>query len=113
MPPIEIDKRSRSAFSPALPTAMTMRPQLGSPAESAVLTSGELPIASPIRRAARAVAAPVTSIVTNFCAPLPVTCDLWGKCDKHRIERAAKTREPPIGRTQYRAVWCLLRGAEE
>ena len=46
-PPTEIASRSRSAFSPALPTAMTMRPQLASPAASAVLTSGELPIGKP------------------------------------------------------------------
>jgi hypothetical protein len=44
-------ERSRSAGSPALPTAMTTRPQLASSPAMAVLTSGELAIDRPTRRA--------------------------------------------------------------
>ena len=73
-----------------------MRPQLASPAAIAVLTSGELPIASPMRRAARVVAAPVTSIVTNFCGALAVAHDLLREIDHHRVERAAETGEPRV-----------------
>ena len=43
---------SRSARSPDLPTAMTIRPQLASSPAIAVLTSGELATARPILRAA-------------------------------------------------------------
>ena len=52
MPPIAIASRSRSAFSPDLPIAMTMRPQLASSPAMAVLTSGELAIGerNPARR---------------------------------------------------------------
>ena len=53
MSPNQIASRSRSAGSPALPTAMTMRPQLASSPAIAVLTSGELAIDSAIRRAER------------------------------------------------------------
>ena len=88
MPPTEIDNRSRSAFSPALPTAMTMRPQLASAAAIAVLTRGELPIDRPMRRAARSFSAPVTSIVTNFSAPSPSRAS----CCAKSIDTAASAR---------------------
>ena len=53
-------KLSRSAGSPALPTAITTRPQLASSPAMAVLTSGELATASPTRRALSSLTAPVT-----------------------------------------------------
>ena len=67
---------SRSAGSPALPTAMTIRPQLASSPATAVFTSGELAIAIAIRCADLPVTAPVTSMRISFCAPSPsrTTC---------------------------------------
>src|SRR5690242_20937980 len=62
---------SRSARSPDLPTAMTMRPQLASSPAIAVLTSGELATARPILRAAPLDEAPPTLMVTNLVAPSP------------------------------------------
>src|SRR6266403_256724 len=53
MPLNQIDKRSRSAGSPALPTAMTTRPQLASSPAIAVFTKGELAIDMAMRRAGR------------------------------------------------------------
>ena len=61
MPPIEMRSLSRSARSPDLPTAMTMRPQLASSPAIAVLTSGELATDSPILRAAPLDEAPVAA----------------------------------------------------
>jgi hypothetical protein len=69
--------RSRSAASPDLPTAMTMRPQLASSPAIAVLTSGELAIAKPMRRAAPSSSAPVTVTVMNFSAPSPSRATSW------------------------------------
>jgi hypothetical protein len=51
--PNQIDSLSRSAGSPALPTAITTRPQLASSPAIAVFTSGELAIESAILRAER------------------------------------------------------------
>ena len=70
-PPMAIASLSRSAFSPALPTAMTIRPQLASAPAMAVFTKGELAMESPMRLAARREAAPVTAMVTNLDAPSP------------------------------------------
>ena len=76
MSPNQIDSRSRSAGSPALPTAMTTRPQLASSPAIAVLTSGELAIDSAMRLAERADLAPVTVTSTCLRAPSPsrTTC---------------------------------------
>jgi hypothetical protein len=70
---------------------MTMRPQLASAAASAVLTSGELPIARPTRRAASAEAAPFTSMAMNFSAPSPsrTIC-----CAKSTIRERSASRNP-------------------
>ena len=62
---------SRSAAAPDLPTAMTMRPQFGSSPAMAVLTSGELAMASAWVRASASSRAPVTFTVTNLVAPSP------------------------------------------
>ena len=64
-----MDSRSRSAAAPALPTAITMRPQFGSSPAIAVFTSGELATDSAILRASAALAAPVTTTSTNLVAP--------------------------------------------
>src|SRR5215468_375948 len=72
----QIDKRSRSAGSPALPTAMTTRPQLASSPPIAVFTSGEFAIDIATRRADLAEAAPSTITSTSLRAPSPsrATC---------------------------------------
>src|SRR5713101_1295393 len=71
MPPNQIDRRSRSAGSPALPTAITTRPQLASSPAIAVLTKGELAIDSAIRRAEIFDTAHSTVISTSLRAPSP------------------------------------------
>ncbi len=55
---------------------MTIRPQLASSPATAVLTNGELAMARPMTLAARALAAPLTVILTNLLAPSPslTTC---------------------------------------
>src|SRR4051794_41940283 len=76
MPPNQIASLSRSAGSPALPTAMTTRPQLASSPAIAVLTSGEFAIDIAMRRAEAFETAPSTSISTSLRAPSPsrATC---------------------------------------
>src|SRR6478752_6430543 len=76
MPLNEIDSLSRLAGSPALPTAITTRPQLASSPVIAVLTSGELAIDIAILRADAFDAAPSTMISTSLRAPSPsrATC---------------------------------------
>ena len=71
MPPTLIARRVASMRSPALPTAITIRPQLASSPATAVLTSGELAIDIAINRAARADSAPVTVTAMNLLAPSP------------------------------------------
>src|SRR5262245_65625786 len=66
MPPNQIESRSRSARSPALPTAITTRPQFASSPAMAVLTSGELAIDSAILRADAFDTAPSTMISTSL-----------------------------------------------
>src|SRR5437870_767009 len=76
MPPNQIASLSRSAGSPAFPTAMTTRPQLASSPAIAVLTRGEFAIDIAIRRAEALETAPSTSISTSLRAPSPsrATC---------------------------------------
>lgn len=69
--PILISSESRLAFSPDLPTAITILPQFGSQPAIAVLTKGEFAIAIAMTFAALFDAAPETEIVTNFEAPSP------------------------------------------
>ncbi len=56
---------------PALPTAMTMRPQFASPPAMAVLTSGELATAMATRPAEASLTAPATSMRMRCFAPSP------------------------------------------
>src|SRR6516164_4395939 len=49
----------------------------------------------------------------EFLRALAIACDLLGEIDCHRLERPAKTSEPPIGRARHRRVSRLLGGAEE
>ncbi len=71
MSPNQIESLSRSAGSPALPTAMTTRPQLASSPAIAVFTSGEFAIDSAIRRADFLETAPLTMTRTSLRAPSP------------------------------------------
>src|SRR4051812_10037708 len=76
MPLNEIESLSRSAGSPALPTAITTRPQLASSPAIAVFTSGEFAIDIAILRADGLDVAPSTMISTSLRAPSPsrATC---------------------------------------
>ena len=65
-PPKEIFSLSRSAASPLLPTAITMRPQFASLPAIAVLTKGELAMDSAMRFAALSLSAPETSMRISF-----------------------------------------------
>ena len=57
--------------TPARPAAAKIRPQLGSPPASAVLTRGELAMVRATASAARSDCAPRTSISTTRWAPSP------------------------------------------
>ena len=76
MPLNEIESLSRLAGSPALPTAITTRPQLASSPAIAVFTSGEFATDIAIRRAEVLDTAPSTMISTSLRAPSPsrATC---------------------------------------
>ncbi len=91
--PIQMVSASRSARSPALPTAITMRPQLASSAARAVFTSGELAMDKAMRFAA------VSSLGTGhrdgheLGGALAVAHDLVGEIEQDGVERGAKRRE--------------------
>src|SRR6202171_6707769 len=76
MPLDEIESLSRLAGSPALPTAITTRPQLASSPAIAVFTSGEFATDIAILRADAFEVAPSTMISTSLRAPSPsrATC---------------------------------------
>src|SRR4030081_3809778 len=76
MPLNEIASLSRLAGSPALPTAITTRPQLASSPAIAVFTSGEFATDIAILRADAFDVAPSTMISTSLRAPSPsrATC---------------------------------------
>src|SRR5258707_3358033 len=76
MPLNEIESLSRLAGSPALPTAITTRPQLASSPAIAVFTSGEFATDIAILRADAFDVAPSTMISTSLRAPSPsrATC---------------------------------------
>ena len=93
---------SRSAFSPALPTAMTMRPQLASSPAMAVLTSGELAIDSAMRLAALREAAPSTRDLDELARALAVAHHLLREVEQHLVERAPE-RGRGAGRRRRRS----------
>src|SRR5216683_1685883 len=76
MPLKAIESLSRLAGSPALPTAITTRPQLASSPAIAVFTSGEFATDIAIFRAEAFETAPSTMISTSLRAPSPsrATC---------------------------------------
>src|SRR5262245_17292620 len=71
IPPIVTSTSSWSSGTPALPAAITNRPQFGSPPWNAALQSIESPIARATRRASAAERAPRTAISTNRVVPSP------------------------------------------
>ena len=77
------------------------------------MTSGELPIVRPMRRAARNVAAPVTSIVTNFCAPSPSRAICWARSTVTASSARRKLRSRRSSGTDDWLVRRLLGGAEQ
>ena len=100
MPLNQIDSRSRSAGSPALPTAMTTRPQLASSPAIAVLTSGELAIDSAMRRAEFFDPRALDDDLDQLARAFAVARHLLGEIGEHGIKALAKGREPRIGRAR-------------
>ena len=84
MPLNEIDSLSRLAGSPALPTAITTRPQLASSPAIAVFTSGEFAIDIAIRRAEILVVGALDDDLDQFARAFAVAGDLLGKIGEHR-----------------------------
>src|ERR1051325_11025543 len=100
MPPNQIDNLSRSAGSPALPTAITTRPQLASSPAIAVFTKGEFAIDSAMRRADFFDTAPSTITSTSLRAPSPsrATCSerlasTWPNAARNAFSGGALARE--------------------
>src|SRR5437588_10318315 len=104
MPQNQIESLSRSAGSPALPTAITTRPQLASSPAIAVFTSGELAIDIAIRRAEVFDTAPTTSISTSLRAPSPSRAT----CSARLASTLAKALRKPAARASLALV---IRGA--
>ena len=69
--PMRSPMRSGRIGTPAAPIAESVRPQFASSPCHAVLTRGERATASRTRRAAAALAAPITRSVTSLVAPSP------------------------------------------
>ena len=116
MSPNQIDSRSRSAGSPALPTAMTTRPQLASSPATAVLTSGELAIDSAMRLAERADFAPVTRDLDLLARALAVAHHLQRQRLQHAGSSAAAEgaeARDPWRRRSRRAALCRRAGGEQ
>ena len=88
--PNQIESLSRSAASPALPMAITTRPQLGSSPKIADFRSGELAQASAIVRAAAQLSAPPISKVTNLRQTLAVLGDLDGEIAHEILQGGAE-----------------------
>ena len=111
MPLNQIASRSRSAGSPALPTAITTRPQLASSPAIAVFTSGELAIDIAIRRADVFDAAPSTVISTSLRAPSPSRATCSARSASTALKRLAESREPRIGQPRDLRRAARSRGA--
>ena len=93
----EAAARTARAITGAGGTAMA------APAPSAVFTSGELPIARPIRRAACFDAAPDTRMVMNFWAPSPSRTTCWAR-SRSRSPRAALNERSAGSRSEPTAA---------
>ena len=81
---------SRSAGSPALPTAMTTRPQLASSPAMAVLTSGELAIDLAMRKALASLVGAFDVDRHQLGGAFAVAHHLDGEIVQHVAERLAE-----------------------
>ena len=102
MSPNQIDSLSRSAGSPALPTAITTRPQLASSPAIAVLTSGELAIDSAMRRAERLRRRALDDDLDQLARALAVARDLLGEIGEHAA-RTPRGRPSAADRSRARS----------
>ena len=84
---------------------MTTRPQLASPPAIAVLTSGELAIARPIRRAEASLAGAAHRDRDQLLRALAVAHHLLGQVEQHLLERRAKAGERGIVGAATGAGW--------
>src|SRR6202041_733709 len=87
MPLNEIESLSRSAGSPALPTAITTRPQLASSPAIAVFTSGEFATDIAILR---------PDDLDQLARAFAVPRHLLGEIGEHGAERLGKAGQPRI-----------------
>ena len=99
MPLNEIESLSRLAGSPALPTAITTRPQLASSPAIAVFTSGELAIDIAIFRADFFVRRALDDDLDQLARAFAVARHLFGEIGQHRSKRLA---EMPSGADRWR-----------
>ena len=109
--PNQIASWSRSAGSPALPTAITTRPQLASSPATAVLTSGELAIDSAMRLAERAEVAPVDRHLDELARALAVAHHLLGEIEQQAFERPLEAGEARVARLARCRPPCACRRA--
>ena len=82
---------SRSS-TPARPTAARMRPQLGSPANTAVLTRGDSATAKATRSASASLAAACTCTVIRRVAPSPSRAMAWASSVQRSVSAAPRAR---------------------
>ena len=92
MPLNEIESLSRLAGSPALPTAITTRPQLASSPAIAVFTSGELAIDIAILRADVFGGRALDDDLDQLARAFAVARHLLGEIGQHGVE--APWRKP-------------------
>ena len=105
---------SRSAGSPALPTAITTRPQLASSPAIAVFTSGELAMERAMRCAPTALLGAVDGDLDEFARAFAVLHHLMREIEQHLVERPAEIGERAIAGAAYlrRAALCRRAGGE-
>ena len=100
----QIERRSRSAGSPALPTAMTTRPQLASSPATAVFTSGEFAIDMAMRWAERVALGARDLDGDELAGALAVARDLLGEVARGgRRARPGRRRGADRPRASIRA----------
>ncbi len=96
-PPMAMTMRSMSHGSSLLPIAATMRPQLASSPAIAVLTSGELATARPMRLALPVVGGARDADLDELGGALAVLHHLMGKIEHDLVELGAEVPEVSIG----------------
>src|SRR6266853_1965278 len=93
-PPIAMATRSAATRAGPLPSAIMMRPQLGSAPLIAVFTSGELATERAASTASRRVRAPRTAISTSFVAPSPSSTSMRARRSVMASSARANWRSP-------------------